>query len=302
MFIITSLPFFANALTTLECYRQPGCRGGRSYSTNPSTGSSVRINPSAVPTDRGLGLEGIFFKDNSDFSIVRGLGRVGAAISPSNSEETFFGPPGFEVPEDFLRRKQDQTKYPGQKVTLATAFDVAKRSGTTLESYALKVGVMGRYNQLTKNVSPGAGLSGLFGPLTFGGSVYQDESQLDYRTYGLTTQPVARYRVETYTAGLYLNSLIIDYSYLRMISLETSIVRTLTASLTLKKVILTASKRTEDSPRPYYNYQTQKLEYLKTKDEYFGGLQINAGKHLMIGALYNYYLLREVSGTVTLFF
>jgi len=300
-FVIIGFSSIAKALTDLECYRQPGCRS-RSYTTNPSTGSQVRINPSAVPTERGMGLEGIFYRDEADFSIVRGLGRVGAAISPSNSEETFFGPPGFEVPDDYLKRKKYQTKYPGQKVTLATAFDVAKRTGSGIHSYALKIGVMGRYNQLTKNVSPGAGVSGIFGPITFGGSIYNDESQMDYRSYGSILQPVTTYQVQTYNVGLFLHSLILDYSHLQVRATDISTVKLLTASLTYKKMILTASRRSEESSRPGFNYQTKKLEVEKIKEEIFGGIQYNMNRHIMLGVLYNYYLLREYSGSVTLFF
>lgn len=291
----------AFGLMELECYRQPGCRS-RSFSSNPSTGGQVRINPSAVPTEKGLGVEGIFFKDEVDVALVRGLGRVGAAISPSNSEETFFGPPGYEVPEDFLRRKTDQTKYPGQKITLATAFDVAKRNGSGMNSYSLKLGLMGRYNRLTKNASPGGGLSGILGPFSFGGSIYNDESQFDYRSYNSTLQPVATYQVQTYNVGLFLSSLILDYSHLQVKAPDPATVQLYTATLTVKKVLLTASKRLEISSRPSYDYTEKKLEVLKNKEEYFGGIQVNVSRHLMLGVLYNYYLLREFSGTATVFF
>lgn len=301
LLVLIICPCLASALTDLECYRQPGCRS-RSYSTNPSTGSQVRINPSAVPTERGLGLEGIFYKNGADFSIVRGLGRVGAALSPSNSEETFFGPPGFEVPEDYLKRKIEKDKYPSQKITLATAFDVAKRKGSGIQSYALKMGLMGRYNQMTKNVSPGIGLSGIFGPFTFGGSIYNDEYQFDYRSYGSTLQPVTTYQVQTYNIGIFLHSLIVDYSHLQLKSTDISTVNLLTVSLTVKKLILTASKRTEESARPSYDYANKILSSEQIKDEIFGGIQFNLNRHVMVGVLYNYYLLRELSATATLFF
>ncbi|MEZ0392769.1 MAG: hypothetical protein ACAH59_11170 [Pseudobdellovibrionaceae bacterium] len=294
----------ASAETDLECYRMPGCRGFfRGASPNPTVGSQVRINPSAVPTANAFGLEGIFFKDSVDVSIVRGNGRVGAALSPTNSEETFFGPPTFEVPEDYALRKINADKYPNQKLTLAAAVDLKKRSGSGLGAVELKAGVMGRYNKLTHNVSPGVGLNGILGPLTFGGSIYSDETQLDYRTYGLLeTKPVVKYQVQTYNVGLFLNSLILDYSQLRMKTVDTSIVHIVTASLSYRRVILSASKRTEDSERPAYNYRTKLLEDERYKEEYFGGLQVQITKNFMVGALYNYYLLHEMSGSLTLFF
>src|SRR5262245_2124011 len=68
----------------------------------PTRGGKIRINPSAVPTEKGLGIEGIIF-EGVDLSLVKGMGRVGAGISPSASESTFFGPPALENPEDYLQ-------------------------------------------------------------------------------------------------------------------------------------------------------------------------------------------------------
>lgn len=291
----------------LECYTFAGCGkgGGRANSGNPSNGSQLRLNPSAVPTEKGFGIEGILFRTNVDVSLVRGLGRVGAAISPANSEETFFGPPGLEIPEELLERKQKEEKYTSQKITLAGAFDLIKRKNSGIKSYGLKWGLMGKYNQKTKNVSPGGGLQGLLGPFNFGASVYNDETQFDLSPYGLSMEHVEKYQVQTSNIGLSLSSLLIDYSQLRLETLENhdiSNVRLLTASLFWKKLLFTVSKRTEDSERPAYNFETKSLEEKRIKEEYFGGIQVYATKHFVFGALYNYYLFREYSATLTFFF
>ncbi len=300
-----SLP--ASAFSELQCYTFKGCGGGRSNSSssNPSYGNEIRINPSAVPTEKGVGLEGIVYKNEADFAFVQGLGRVGAALSPSNSEETFFGPPGIELEDDYLTRKQKENKFPNQKVTLATAFNLIKRQGTGIKSYGLQLGVMGRYNRLTHNTSPGGGLSGLIGPFTFGASMYDDETQFDLTNYGSVDKPVIDYKVQTYNGGISLGSVLLDYSVLQLQApdaQETATVRLLTGSLLVKKIIFTVSKRTEDSTRKSYNYETKLLEAKQIKEEMFGGLQINATNNLMLGMLYNYYLLHEYSLTATLFF
>lgn len=304
LFVFWGFSMSAFAVTDLECYRAPGCRGKwrNTSSSNPSTGGELKINPSAVPTEQGFGLEGILFKDEVDLSVVRGNGRVGAALSPANSDETFFGPPGFELPEKFQERKAKSKKYPTQKLTFATAMSFAEKKGAGLNNYTLKAGAMAKYNQLTRNTNFGGGVSGNLGPISFGYSVYNDETQLNYEIYGSTLKPTAKFQVESYNIGVFLHSLTIDYSQLRMQSLDPATVTLVTASLSIGRVILTASKRTDDDNRPAYDYDTKSLIVKKLKDEYFGGVQFSVNKNFQIGALYNYYLLREVSATATIFF
>jgi hypothetical protein len=308
LFLISIAYQLSKAESSLECYTFIGCGSGRSnsVSSNPSTSNQIRINPSAVPTEKSIGLEGIYFNKDTDLSLVQGLGRVGAAISPSNSEETFFGPPGFEIPSETLTRKQNSEKYPSQKINLAAAFDVIKKKGSGLKSYGLKLGAIGKYNKFTNQVHPGAGLTAVLGPFLAGASFYNDETQLDYTQYGLIpSKVVTEYQVQTYSAGISLSSLLVDYSVLRLEEKETkevSTVRVTTASLLVKKLILTASRRIEESERDAYNYSTETMEVKKIKEEYFGGIQYNLTRNFMLGALYNYYLLREYSATATLFF
>jgi hypothetical protein len=293
--------------------------GGRSNSasSNPSYGNQIRINPSAVPTEKGVGIEGILYQNDVDLALVKGLGRVGAAISPANSEETFFGPPGIELTEDYLTRKQEAEKYPSQKFTFATAFDLLKRRNSGLKSQSLQLGLMGKYNKYTHNISPGGGLSGVVGFFTFGGSLYNDETALDAPaalvdpmdplnpTAESSEKIVTTYQVQTYNLGVSLGSFLLDYSVLHMETTDThevSTVRIATGSLLVKKLIFTFSKRIEDSARPKYNFSTQQLEEQMVKEDYFGGIQANLTHNFLMGLLYNYYLLHEYSITATFFF
>ncbi|MGZ3772132.1 MAG: hypothetical protein ACXVCY_08385 [Pseudobdellovibrionaceae bacterium] len=278
-----------------------------STSSNPSTGSQIKINPSAVPTENGWGLEGIYFNDEVDLAVVRGNGRMGAAISPSNSEETFFGPPGFELDSDLLNRKMNKKKYPSQKYTLATAIILAESNGSGFSKYNIKLGVMAKYNKLTKNVTPGGGLSGSVGPISFGYSLYGDQTYIDFGPYSVPPSNyfLFKYRVQTYNFGLFLNSLALDYSNLHLETEDHTSVTTIhlyTANLSLGNFIFTASKRIEDSPFQEYNYETKQLEQKQVKENYFGGIQYNFSPNITVGALYNYYLLREFAATATLFF
>lgn len=279
--------------------------GGRGPSSeSSSTGGKVKINPAAVPTEDAFGIETITYDVYTDLGLVRGNGRIGAAISPSNSEESFFGPPSFADPFELAFRKFERKKYPSQKVTLATAFDIVqKKGGSTLKNYSLKLGVMGRYNRLTKAASPGAGLTGAIGPLSFGGSIYNDQTKVDPDDLdGDGLSPIYKFQVRTYSLGLYLSSLVLDYSRLALNTDYVNTVELYTASLYWKKLILTAAKRVETSPNPAYNFETNTLEFKEKKEEVFGGVQYGITKNLMVGFLYNYYLLHEYSISATLFF
>jgi hypothetical protein len=276
--------------------------GGRSSSSS-TTGGKVKINPAAVPTDTGFGVETITFKTSTDLGLVRGNGRIGAAISPTNSEETFFGPPGFSEFTDWVDRKTNKEKFPSQKTTLATAINIVDKKGSTLGTYNLKLGLMGRYNKLTHSVTPGVGLNGAFGPISFGGSVYDDQTQIDdYDVNGLPTAIDYKYQVRTHSIGLFLSALILDYSHLELNTDPIAFVDLYTASLFYRKFILTASRRIENSTMPAFNFETKSFEFKQIKEEVFGGVQYNFTKNILIGGLYNYYMLHEYSLTATLFF
>ena len=134
-----------------------GDKGGYSGGSGgaPTRGSKIRLNPAVIPLDQSFGGEFLYFDNSVDFAIVKGLGRIGAAISPSNSEETFFGPPGVEVSSDFLTRHQEKHKYPSQKITLATAFGLLNNKRSGLSRFEINLGVMGKYNRKTEAANAG---------------------------------------------------------------------------------------------------------------------------------------------------
>ncbi len=287
-----------------------------SSSNHPTSSSRFNFNPSTVPISRGLGLEFIFFK-GTDFALVTGTGRIGAAISPSNSDETFFGAAAFESTYDFQNRKMNQTKYASQKYTLATAFNIYNNEESGLSHLALNLGVMAKYNTVSQSISPGGGLSGLMGPLSFSYAVFRDESDVDLNYYIVGGKEKDLYQVATYSLGLSLGSLSLDYSVFSL-SLNDqqfsngglpylsdaypATISVATATLFYQRLIMTLAARKEDSDRPAYDYSTQSLSTQRIKNENFGSLQWVASQHLFLGAFYNYYLLRELSFGLTLFF
>lgn len=306
LFIATvTVPDAALAELCDHTKRYCGLSSGATSSSGgaPTRGSKIRINPSAVPTEKGLGLEFIYFDQSLDFALVKGLGRIGAAISPSNSEETFFGPPATEIPEAFLDRKIGRHKLPPQKFTLATALGLLNNKRPGLNRAELNLGLMGKYNTLTKSVLPGGGITGVLGPFTFGYSAYKDQTLLDYEPYLLNLQQTVNAHIETYSIGAFLNSVAIDYSTLKEItSGQPATITVLTGTLLLKRSLVTVSFRTEKSDRPAFDYETQSLKDLEIKQESFLGAQFILGNQLMLGFFYNYYLLREISVGTTFFF
>jgi len=302
MFFISTQKTYA--IIDPNCYSKGTCLGSDSSpSSSPSVGNEIRLNPAAVPTEKGFGLETIYYND-AEWSIVQGLGRAGAAISPANSEETFFGPPSVELNSDYLQRHLDHDKYKSQKYTLSTAFKITKKTSKK-NSLKLNLGVMAKYNKFTKNITPGGGLAGSFGPVQFGGSYYLDETQLSPELDDAARPTPTRYKVQTYNIGLYLTSIILSYSYLQM-NLENgdtqSINSVLTASLFYNRFIFNLAGRIENSSRQWYNPDSKLLESKQIKNDYFGGIQVRLNKNIMLGSFYNYYLLNEFSTTLTLFF
>lgn len=276
--------------------------GGASATGAPLRGSKVRINPAAVPTEKGYGIESIIY-DGADFSLVKGFGRVGAGISPSNSEETFFGPPSIESENEYVYRKYEEKKYPSQKYSAATALRLWDNKKSGIKKMEINIGILGRYNKLTKKLMGGGGVNGSMGPITFGASRYADQTRNQDDPFYPVATYTTNYHVNSLSIGLFLNSLALDYSILRMMADSESTTTLVTGSLLLKKVILTYSRRKEHSDRPVYRRDLNLVDYtIKDKYEDFVGFQVNVGKYLLVGAFYNYYLLREYSLGATLFF
>ncbi len=268
----------------------------------PSTSSSININPAGVPVDEGFGLEAIVF-DGVDFALITGTGRVGAAISPSNDEEGFFGPPGLEPDPEYLERKMKEDKYKSPKINFATGFNVYNNKKKDLKQFRLNLGVIAKYNRVSNEIFGGGGVNAIIGPLTLGYAANNDKYVLEKEKYGLPEDMDIPYDTQSFSVGIFLNSLAVDYSELRMDYGKEVIsnVSLLTASVFVHRFILTASRRREDSFRPRYDFGSQMLEYDKIKYEHFGGVQMGVTKTIMFGVFYNYYLLREISFGLTLF-
>lgn len=288
--------------TKEKCWLKGG--GSSSSPAYPSRNAAIKINPTAVPTAKSWGGELLYY-ESVDFAIVKGTGRIGAAISPSNGEETFFGGLGFEEEDVRLERLRDGKKFKSEKYALAAAFDLYSNRGSGLKKMGLTLGLLGKYNSATKSILPGAGLSAALGPLAVGYAAAMDD-RLSATPSPLTGErEKLKYNTETMSAGINLSSVVIDYSHMRIHleeEREFATISLLTGSLLLNRWILTLAARRESSPRLAYNFDTKEYEEKLDKDETFGGVQFAPTKVLLLGIFHNYYLMREVSLGATLFF
>ncbi len=267
----------------------------------PTSSSRITSNPSSVPTAVTTGLEILFYGSSPDFVLVKGIGWAGASISPSNFEESFFGAPVQEIPEQQLIRKTNRTKYKSQKTNIATAFEMYDNKKSGISHFNVNFGVIGKYNSLTKLVMPGFGFSGTFGNIVWGWALATDRTVLDYNTqYGLPSQTYL-YATESYSFGLVLDKVILDYSMLSIPALEPISVQVITGAVFFSNWILTLSRRQETSNRLYYDYTTKGFLSSQIKTSAFMGLQYKYNKNFVVSGLYNYFLLNEISLATTWF-
>jgi len=141
----------------------------------PSQSGGFNFNPSSIPTDRGLGIEILNYNGDQDFAIVTGTGRIGAAISPSNYEDSFFGNMSFETDTRYLSRKKAGKKFTSNKYSFATAFNLLDNKKRGMKNFKLNLGIITKYNEDTSKFNWGLGSSIELGYLTFGASKYKDD-------------------------------------------------------------------------------------------------------------------------------
>jgi hypothetical protein len=300
--LFLSLPALAIADGAL-CTKDDPCHSRGIFtkrSAGPSKGDAVKLNPAEVPTERITGVETLLYKGAFDFALVKGLGRIGAAISPSNNDETFFGAPADEDLLGFEDRMISRTKYKSGKYAVATAVNLITNEGSGLRHFSLNLGVIGRYEVATTHIKPGVGVDAIMGPLYAAGSYYQDEVQINqFQGPGTLTLNTT---VTTISGGLSLDSVLIDYSLLQVSGDSEAKATVVTIAGFVDRFILTVARREVISNKPAFDYSTQTLIPLTSKVEIFGGVQARVASFLVLGAFYNYYLLHEGSVGATVFF
>lgn len=263
-------------------------------SPGPTKSDAIRINPAAVPVETITGIETIYYRGSFDFALVKGFGRVGAAISPSNSEATFFGPPADEDPSDFYARMVARSKFDSQKYTAALGVNLLSNDGGSFSSVHVNAGVMARYIAFSRTLMPGLGLQASFGPLYVGGAFVRDQQE--------PLNVIEDDTLSTFSAGLSLDSVLLDYSVMNVAGDFAATASVATATVFINRFILTAARREVKSTSLGFDFSTNFPVAQNDKVEWFGGAQVRILPFLVGGVFYNYYLLHEVSFGATFFF
>ena len=284
--------------------------GKRSSSSNPSSGSSASFNPSKISSIKGFGVETLIQPNNSlGFNIVTGTGKIGGALISPTVENSFFGNRSIELDYDYLQRRTEKKRYKNKKLNLALGATLVSK-----KNYSLAVGVSAKRNPDIKKINPGAALSMTVGFIDIGAYVYKDDTKV---TFGNFIDPYSgllysvkfgaptyqeTFTVTTFSVGLKIQNLSLDAGVIKarydFYSDETNIT-IYSGSYNIKKFLFSAAYRRELSP----NFKEDKgfLSYDRKKTDYTYGTQFIVNRHLVLGLAYNNFLLKEISGTVTLF-
>lgn len=242
-----------------------------------------------------MGLEVLNYSGEQDFAIVTGTGRIGAAISPSSYEDSFFGNMSYESSSNYLQRKLDGKKYKSNKMSFGSSFKLFDNKKKKMKTLRANLGVIAKYNKDSKIFNYGAGASLEISLLSLGYTRYKDDYFIKADPLTLTPDQSQRYVVDTFTFGIKLPHLVADYTYLVNKfdfygSEFKDKITLITATLFYKKFMFTYGHRKEESFRPRVNFDTKSLEYIEDKYDVFLGVQYSLNRHFILGAYYNYYL------------
>ncbi|RYZ93608.1 MAG: hypothetical protein EOP06_00125 [Proteobacteria bacterium] len=259
-------------------------------------------NPAAVSTSRAIGIGAVYYKIRPSYVLVSGTGQIGAAISPSNGDDTFFGSPSFETEVDYLRRQKESLPFAQQKFVLGVAYAVVDNELSGYRRFQITLGAVGRYIVDAKAVTPGGGLALAAGPLVLAAAASLDETKLS--ADGSTPSMILKNTTLSYNGNITVGSMTLDYTRLILtpeLAKELS-VDLANASLSIKGFLISAAYRVEKSDRKVFEKESLTLRPRFRKEKIFGGVQIPILPFSQLGVFYNYYLLDEFSVGLTIFF
>lgn len=311
------LPSASNAQVDIcDLLNLPRCTGVTKQSRRsslqslPSPATSASLNPATVSFDRGFGIEAFHQSGNPPlFSVASGSGRIGAILISSNIENTFFGNRLVEIDGKYMERFDEKRQYESKKLSFAVGANLFRKNKSGVD-----FGIILKRHGEVKDINPGAGISGRFGLLTFGASVYRDdfillrEDALQY-PFGVYAPLVTnetyeeKFTVQTLTGGIRYRNFTLDAAIIKSKYKhfeEDTEIRLISGALTWKSFLFNLATRRETSE--LLKVEDGELVYDKTTSTVYGGVQASLGKHVILGVHYNYFLLEEVSFSGTLFF
>jgi len=291
------------------------CPGGRSSSRSsaqslPNSSSASGLNPSNIAKVKGFGIESIYQPGNSPtLGVVTGNGKVGALISPTQ-ENTFFGNRAIEIDDVYAIRRIDKKQFKNKKLSLSLGANLYSSKMASFD-----IGVSIKRNPDVKKLNPGFAASARFSIFNFGLYYTNDDAKIDLGNYinPYTGLPYSimynsptyteKYKMLTYTFGVQLNSFSVDAGFIKTkykFYPEETLVQLWSLSYTYKKFLFNFAERKEYSSNLYYDQAV--LVPQRKKTDYYYGVQYLYNKHIMLGLAYNNFLLKELSGSLTLFF
>lgn len=296
LLLILSLPIQAKRLcdtySWMACPDAFAASRSTTSSSLPLNSAAAPTNPSSMSVDKGFGAEVLKFGPYYDISAISGTGVIGSAFSVTNNENTFFGERAPENPTNYVNRKLYNKKYKSPKIT--SLFALQLLGGKKKNSIKLNLGVLGRYNNDTKGITGGAGLSFAMRGISLGAAQFKNDFK------DLITGEEDEYTTRTFTAGLKIGNVAVDWNYIKNDAVYWSRARILTATLFTKKFMFTFGSRQEESIFPT---EIPNLTNLPpgNKIDSFLGVQYFWRKKVIIGAFSNYYLLNGITLGVTIF-
>ena len=318
-FILLLLPLGALATESDICdiLNLPNCRGvtkqlrRNTFQTAPTASTASNLNPANVSFDKGLGLE-IMGQANNPvlFSLTSGTGKMGGALISGVMDNTFFGNRVPELDEEFIERYDNDKQYKNEKFTFALGAKLLSS-----KKVGLDVGALFKRHSEVKTINPGLGLSGRVWMIHFGVSMYKDDMYINLedtvqRGTGIRYSDLLgkksideNFLVTTYTIGTRIKNFAFDMGTIKSTldyydGVETNIV-IYSGSFYFKDFLFNLAMRNESSGAPVYESGDVKVE--KEKSALYYGIQYSLNRHIIFGVNYNYFLLKEMSGNVTLF-
>jgi hypothetical protein len=242
-----------------------------------------------------LGVEAIAQAKNPVlFGLTSGTGKMGGVLISGSLDNTFFGNRAPELDEQFIERHLSDRQFENKKNTLALG---AKLYST--RRLGLDIGVIAKRHQELKDINLGGGLSARLGPFHFGTSLFKDSYLLEELSETFT--------VTTFTAGVRIKNLALDvasinsklkyYSYL---SVPDTKILIYSASFYYEDLLLNAALRKENSAAKTFQDPGLVIKEEEKSSPYFS-IQYSLGKHVIFGIMYNYFLLKEASASLTLY-
>lgn len=260
----------------------------------PSNSSMFSLNPALLNLNSNIGVENIYYRNQYFFSLISSVENIGAGVSLSNHDGTFFGNIARESNDDYKDRALRLRAYRSPKQTLSTALRIFKNGASEGSSnFLLNIGVQGNYNKNTNKLTPGLGLATKL-------SIFEAAFSRYYDSYeGDNIHPYEKFSVDTYYLGMRFYFFSADYNRIYSRTSFREVVENYSLSLFAWNLIANFGYRKEFSDKLQFNKSLKTFASdINEKSSKFYGLQLKLSNNLLIGVYNNYFLFDEYSASL----